>query len=72
MPRPLKKLLTAFQMSELTTSRLLAYRDRLLAVHEGPNEGESVDSDISKKNPEWQRAYDACKAILAKREHVKE
>mgnify|MGYP003394430142 FL=1 len=59
-------------MSELTTPRLLAYKNRLLKVVEGPDddalyEGASDDT-LHKARAEWKFTMDACKAILAKRE----
>lgn len=72
MPNPIK-LLTPFQMSELTTPRLLAYKNRLLTAVDGPNEDVlyegASDDTLHKARAEWRDTYDACKALLAKREH---
>lgn len=76
MPKRPLKLLTRFQMTELNTQRLLAYRDRLLSAPESPPEGPpegSYDSDstVHKALPEWKTAYNECLALLNTREHVR-
>ena len=67
------------QLDELTTERLLAYRDKLLAL-----EDRTEDSGLSgvevqalapelihfKDDPRWQELYGAVKKVLAGREHV--
>lgn len=74
MSRRRLKLLTRAQIEKLTTKRLLAYRDRLLSVHEGPNQPQygacEKTNDLTKDSPEWKATYSACKEILGKREHV--
>jgi hypothetical protein len=68
------RLLTTEQMTSITTERLLAYRKRLLSVHDGPDDDVlycgDPDETMHKQRPEWVTAYEACKAILAKREHI--
>lgn len=72
MPKPIK-FLTPFQMSELSTPRLLAYKNRLHKAVDGPDEDVlyegASDDTIHKQRVEWRATMDACKAILAKREH---
>ena len=70
MPKPIK-LLTPFQMSELSTPRLLAYKNRLLEVVDGPEEGADPnwDETVHKARADWRATMEACKALLAKREH---
>jgi hypothetical protein len=68
------RLLTEPQMQHLTTERLLKYKARLLTVQDGPDwdvtyEG-AQDRAMHKQRPEWMSTYEACKVILAKREHV--
>ena len=63
------KLLTAEQLTTLTTPRLLAYRDKMLKVNEGPH-WDGGGSEITKQSPEWQKAYELLKVELEKREHV--
>ena len=72
MPKPIR-LLTELQMSELTTPRLLAYKNKLLKVVDGPSyealyEGASDDT-LSKARADWKATMDACKTLLSKREH---
>lgn len=67
------RFLTPAQMSELTTPRLLAYKNRLHKVVDGPDwdalyEG-GADRVQHKARAEWQAAMDACKELLSKREH---
>lgn len=71
LKRPLK-LLSRFQMTELNTTRLLAYRNRLLSAPEGPpeNAGDS-DSTVHKALPGWKTTYDDCIALLNTREHIR-
>lgn len=60
-------LLNEEQMEKLSTPRLLAYRNRLLTVPEGPNWEESDYSRQNKQNPKWQECYSQCIAILSRR-----
>ncbi len=71
------KMLTAEQLATLTTPRLLAYRNRMLKVREGPHwdvvhgHGDPVtQTEVTKQSPEWQEAYELLKSELGKREHV--
>jgi hypothetical protein len=54
--------------------RLLAYKDRLMEVPDGPDWDAMYyggrDDVLHKQKPEWKATYEACKAIIAKREHV--
>jgi hypothetical protein len=72
MPKSLK-LLSPSEMSELTTPRLLAYKNRLHKAVDGPDwdvqyEGASDDT-LHKARAEWKATMEACKAILATRPH---
>lgn len=62
------------EMQQLTTPRLLAYKNRLYKVPEGPSYEETVyggqDHAMHKQRPEWKVAVAAVKAALAQREHV--
>lgn len=72
MPKRPLKLLTRFQMTELNTQRLLAYRDRLLSAPEGPpSDADAWDRTVHKALPEWKTAYNECLALLNTREHVR-
>jgi hypothetical protein len=74
MSKRTPRLLTKHQMGKLTTPRLLAYRDRLLSVHEGPDDSVryegAADETLHKQRPEWKATYAECKRILAFRGHV--
>jgi len=69
------KLLSRVQMENLATPRLLAYKNRLLGVPEGPDYDvlweDAKDCRVHKKNPLWQECYEACREILSGRENVK-
>lgn len=65
------KLLTKDQLQKLTTKRLLAFKNALMNVPEGPNWEPSDYPRIYKSHPDWQRLYKDVKAILATREHIK-
>lgn len=72
MPKRPLKLLTRFQMTELNTTRLLAYKSRLLSAPEGPpTDADDSDSTVHKALPEWQTTYNDCRAILGSREHIR-
>ena len=67
------------QLKALPTPRLLAYRDRLLALEESYELSDwtqvnrkEADPDrlYFKADPRWQRLYAELKAILAGRQHV--
>lgn len=74
MSRRNPKLLSFAEMEKLTTQRLLAYRDSLYKVPEGPSHEETTyggkDLDLHKQSPEWKVAMASLKAVLAKRGHV--
>jgi len=64
-------LLTNEQMKKLNTKRLLAYKNALMKVPEGPNYYEDNVERLNKTSPRWQDTYFHVKTILASREHVK-
>lgn len=65
------RLLTADQMTDLTTERLLAYKKRLLSVPDGPDwDATASDGTMHKARPEWVTCYETCKDILSRRENV--
>jgi hypothetical protein len=61
-------------MEKLTTKRLLAYKNSLYRVPEGPSYEETMyggtDYEMHKQRPEWKTALAEAKAVLAKREDV--
>jgi len=69
--------LTRDQMRKLTTKRLLAYKAKLMSVHETP-QGHDInclrscpgDCGWAKSHPRWKSNYALVKEILANREHV--
>jgi hypothetical protein len=67
-------LLTREQMEALTTERLLAYKNRLYKVPEGPSYDEwepgGTHYGVHKECPEWQQTLATAKEILSTREHV--
>lgn len=71
------KLLTKEQLQQLTTPRLLAYKNKLMQVPEFPDwddENSQINDKYSQINKEsllWRETYFALKEILATREHVK-
>lgn len=64
------KILTREQLEKLTTKRLLAYKNKLMQVHEGPNEDEGSYQGFNKTDEEWKSLYALVKEILATRENV--
>lgn len=68
------QILSFEEMQKLTTPRLLAYKNRLYKVPEGPSYEETMyggtDHSMHKQRPEWKVAVAAVKAVLAQREHV--
>jgi len=64
------KILTREQLEKLTTKRLLAYKNKLMDVHEGPNWDSDDVVRLNKTSPEWKELYAIVKEILATREHV--
>ena len=66
------KILTFEEMMGLNTPRLLAYRDRLYRVSEGPNYDDVQRPRIHKQSPEWKTAVASVKAVLANRENLDE
>jgi hypothetical protein len=67
------KFLTVEQMEKLSTKRLLAYKNSLYRVPEGPSHEETMyggtDHDMHKQRPEWKKALVAAKSVLANREN---
>ena len=65
-------LLTTEQMEDLTTNRLLAYKNRLYKVHEHEHWScpDGNQWHVTKESPEWKAAVASAKAIRAKRENV--
>lgn len=68
------KLLTREEMEKLTTKRLLAYKNKLYKVPEGPSHEETMyggtDHGMHKQRPEWQETVKIANEILATRENV--
>lgn len=64
------KILTRDQLEKLNTKRLLAYKDKLMKVVEGPNWDGEYNECFSKQSPEWKELYAMVKELLATREHV--
>lgn len=65
------RFLSKEQMEKLTTKRLLAYKNRLMKVVEGPSYDDDPDALVGKKDPEWKEIIKLIKSILKTREHVK-
>jgi len=65
------KILTDSQMKLLSTPRLIAYKNRLLRVHESPDWDCMGIQQMSKQHPQWKQCYAECKAILGARPHVR-
>ena len=63
--------LTKEQMQTLTTKRLLAYKNKLMQCHDGPNWDFDKYNDFDKSSPEWQEIYTNLKEVLSTRENVK-
>jgi predicted heme/steroid binding protein len=61
------KILTREQLEKLTTKRLLAYKNKLMDVHEGPNWDEGSYQGLNKTDEEWKSLYALVKEILAAR-----
>jgi len=51
------KILTREQLEKLTTKRLLAYKNKLMDVHEGPNWDSDDVVRLNKTSPEWKELY---------------
>jgi len=65
------KFLSEKELENLSTVRLLAYKNKLMAVPEAPNWGDTIISrNINKSFPEWKTTYDNLKKILSNRENV--
>ena len=73
------RLLEPDQLTTLTTARLLAYRDKLLALEQSPELSDWDPHELAaldptkvyfKDDPRWQRAYAELKEVLGGREHV--
>lgn len=64
------KYLTRKEMEALTTHRLLAYRNKLLKAHDGPN-WDGSGKEGSKISEGWRGCYRNLKEVLSQREHIK-
>lgn len=64
------KMLSKQELEKLTTKRLLAYKNKLMQVPEGPSFDEDNVDRMNKQNVEWQHAYFLVKEVLSTREHV--
>jgi hypothetical protein len=66
------KVLSKEQLEKLTTKRLLAYKNKFLAVPDVCAERCLCDKEVvmSKVHRQWSRTYSEIKAVLATREHV--
>lgn len=74
---PLRKdqILQRDQLEKMPTKRLIAYKNRLLKVVEGPIQDSYGDVRpeqryVTKQCPEWKEAIFAIRNILSTREHV--
>ena len=69
-----RKFLTCEELEKLTTARLLAYKNKLYKVPDGPSHEEmiygGIDTQMHKLRSEWKAALADVKAVLAAREHV--
>ena len=63
-------LLTKQQLENLTTKRLLAYKNKLMQVPESPPYEEDNVNRLNKLSPEWKECYATLKDILATRKNV--
>lgn len=66
------KILTVEQLEKLTTKRLLAYRNKFLAVPDVCEPLCECNKEVvmSKVHRQWSKTYSELKSILATREHV--
>lgn len=62
------KILSKDQLEKLTTKRLLAYKNKLMDVHDHPDW--DYPGGFSKEHPDWQKLYTDVKDVFSKREHV--
>lgn len=67
-------LLSREQLEKLTTKRLLAYKNKLMQVHDSGDWNDYCicfqNEHINKTSPEWQETYQNVKSVLATREHI--
>jgi len=77
-PRSVRPL-EPHQLAVLTTARLLAYQDKLLALEQSAELSDWEQHELAaldpskvyfKDDPRWQRAYAELKEVLWGREHV--
>lgn len=64
------KLLSKEQLQNLTTPRLLAYKNKLMQVPEASYLENTSPPKFSKSDPQWQETYTVLKEVLSTREHV--
>lgn len=55
------------KLEQLSTKRLLAYKNSLMKYPDGPNED---GSGMNKSFESWKITYNLIKEILSKREHI--
>jgi hypothetical protein len=65
-----RALLSRKAMEQLTTERLLAYRNRLYSVPESAGHHDEYGLYVHKGHDAWKQAMGDLKEILAGREHV--
>ncbi len=67
-------LLSREQLEKLTTKRLLAYKNKLMQVHDSGDWNDYCicfqNEHINKTSPVWQETYQNVKSVLATREHI--
>lgn len=67
-------ILRVDELEKLTTPRLLAYRNSLYKVNEGPSYEETIyggkDFSTHKQSPKWKSAMADVKSVLDTREHL--
>lgn len=64
------KFLTEEHLEKLTTKRLIAYKNKLMAYPEGPSWEEGNVKRLNKSDDIWKDQYSLVKKILSTRENV--
>ena len=66
------KFLSVEELEALSTKRLMAYKNRLYKVVEGPDDDayKPGQGRMNKQNQDWKGALRAVKKVLATREHL--
>ena len=65
------RIMTEKQMRNVSTMRLLNYKNALLRCHETPSRDHPRDTkaELTKDSSLWQDTYDLAKKVLAEREY---